>query len=429
MYITNIHIENIRCFEKITIPFEHQGILYRWGVLLGNNSTGKTCLLRCIAIGLCDELSGAGLIKELKGDFLRDNTQPGIIEITLKEYKSNHEYIIQTTIIREHDDDKISQLIKKGDRENFRKKLFVCGYGIQRSGEGTESYDKYEPISAVFTLFNYYMSSLQNPEVILLRQHRDDRESLYKLAKTILMLDDRYDFDLTKKGLEIIGPEGRVSIHSWGDGYRSLFTWTMDFIGWQIYADNLNDFKNLKDLRGIVLIDEAELNLHPNLQRYFVKIFKEQFPKVQFIITSHSPIVAAGASDFDDSKFVALIHEGNKVTDKQYVSSDIRGKRFDQVLMSEAFGLYTVKSPGSVSNISRYIELKNKDRDNAENTEFNQLTDNLKKELPSGDTKEEQVAKKAFSEALKIILADQKEKFVKEGIDMEMKKILKDYLE
>ncbi len=96
---------------------------------------------------------------------------------------------------------------------------------------------------------------------------------------------------------------------------------------------------------------------------------------------------------------------------------------------AEAFGLFAVKSPGSVNNISRYIELKNKDRDSSEESEFIYLTETLMKELPSGESKEEQLAKKAFSKALKIILAEQKDKFVKEGLDMEMSNLLKDYFD
>ena len=42
---------------------------------------------------------------------------------------------------------------------------------------------------------------------------------------------------------------------------------------------------------GIVLIDEIELHMHPSWQRKIISVLQEIFPNVQFIITTHSPMV------------------------------------------------------------------------------------------------------------------------------------------
>jgi predicted ATP-binding protein involved in virulence len=42
---------------------------------------------------------------------------------------------------------------------------------------------------------------------------------------------------------------------------------------------------------GIVLIDEIDLHLHPRWQRVIVPKLREHFPKVQFVMTTHSPLV------------------------------------------------------------------------------------------------------------------------------------------
>lgn len=42
---------------------------------------------------------------------------------------------------------------------------------------------------------------------------------------------------------------------------------------------------------GIVLIDEIDLHLHPKWQRTVVNSLREAFPKVQFIISTHSPFI------------------------------------------------------------------------------------------------------------------------------------------
>ena len=46
---------------------------------------------------------------------------------------------------------------------------------------------------------------------------------------------------------------------------------------------------------GVALIDEIDLHLHPQWQRRAIEILPNVFPNVQFIVTTHSPIVAGSA--------------------------------------------------------------------------------------------------------------------------------------
>ena len=48
---------------------------------------------------------------------------------------------------------------------------------------------------------------------------------------------------------------------------------------------------------GVVLIDEIELHMHPSWQRNVLKQLRETFPNIQFIITTHSPIVLSEVND------------------------------------------------------------------------------------------------------------------------------------
>jgi ABC-type multidrug transport system ATPase subunit len=45
---------------------------------------------------------------------------------------------------------------------------------------------------------------------------------------------------------------------------------------------------------GIVIIDEVDAHLHPEWQRKIVELLRKRFPKIQFILTAHSPLVVAG---------------------------------------------------------------------------------------------------------------------------------------
>ena len=45
---------------------------------------------------------------------------------------------------------------------------------------------------------------------------------------------------------------------------------------------------------GIVMIDEVDAHLHPAWQRKIADLLRKHFPRVQFILTAHSPLVVAG---------------------------------------------------------------------------------------------------------------------------------------
>lgn len=49
--------------------------------------------------------------------------------------------------------------------------------------------------------------------------------------------------------------------------------------------------------RGIVMIDEVDLHLHPRWQAGIISRLRSAFPNCQFILTSHSPLVVSNAPD------------------------------------------------------------------------------------------------------------------------------------
>ena len=75
-------------------------------------------------------------------------------------------------------------------------------------------------------------------------------------------------------------------------GYKNINAMVGDMINRLSQTQNVKDFK---DLEGIVLIDEIDLHLHPKYQKLFVQKLTELFPKIQFIVSTHSPIPLLGA--------------------------------------------------------------------------------------------------------------------------------------
>ena len=104
---------------------------------------------------------------------------------------------------------------------------------------------------------------------------------------------------LEKETNKIIAP----SLDSLSTGQISLFNLFSTIIH---YADNNDNgfMVNMNNISGIVVIDEVELHLHTNLQKEVLPKLIKLFPKVQFIITSHSPLFLLGMQEqFGDDGF------------------------------------------------------------------------------------------------------------------------------
>jgi hypothetical protein len=72
-------------------------------------------------------------------------------------------------------------------------------------------------------------------------------------------------------------------------GYQSTLAWIADLIGHVMWE--ANETIAAHDIEGLVLIDEIDLYLHPTWQAGLIPALRRTFPKVQFVATTHSPVV------------------------------------------------------------------------------------------------------------------------------------------
>jgi hypothetical protein len=75
-------------------------------------------------------------------------------------------------------------------------------------------------------------------------------------------------------------------------GYQAVISLVADIIG-NVWLEAGEEVA-LDDMEGIVLVDELDLHLHPTWQTEIVAGLKATFPNMQFIVTTHSPLVLAG---------------------------------------------------------------------------------------------------------------------------------------
>lgn len=76
-------------------------------------------------------------------------------------------------------------------------------------------------------------------------------------------------------------------------GYKRLFFMVLDIA----YRSFLLSNGTTTDLAGIAIIDEIDLHLHPKLEQSVLSRFRKTFPSVQFIISTHSPLVLSGVEN------------------------------------------------------------------------------------------------------------------------------------
>lgn len=411
--ISRIKLTDIRCFERLDLRFEPGAN----AILLGDNAAGKSTLLRSVALGLCNESDAVALMKEVPGGFVRSGAQEGTIEISLEDTDRGDAFTIVTRIVKTNG--KTDEVVRKTSRptDDFPwDQIFVCGYGTQRSHQAVTSHDEYSVRDAVLSLFDDG-AALQNPELVLRRLGPSLRADIERRLLEVLMLDGP-EFQVTypKTGLEIRGPWGQQPLSALSDGYRSTVQWLLDFVAWLIYADRLT---GRHAIGGILLVDEIEQHLHPRWQRHVVQRLRKQFPRTQIIASTHTPLVAAGASDVENSMFLRLTQDGEVTTIDR---ASIAGKRADQVLASEAFGLVTTRSPDSQHEISRYAELLGTDpRTEAQAAELRELKERVVEALRWGENDFERTVEKAVDQALENLVL----KAPRELIDLEAKRQLR----
>lgn len=99
-------------------------------------------------------------------------------------------------------------------------------------------------------------------------------------------MPDRLRFLISQSG------KPQYSFQSLSSGYLAIF---------DIYADLLmhTEYIQIKptELSGVVIIDEIDAHLHVSLQRKILPFLTASFPKIQFIVTTHSPFVLTSVDD------------------------------------------------------------------------------------------------------------------------------------
>ena len=119
------------------------------------------------------------------------------------------------------------------------------------------------------------------------------------VSRFIRKLEDKNDISVEfspKLNRLVYSESGRgYLVHNLSAGYQSVLCLVMELAYRTALLNPSLD--SMEDLEGVVAIDEIDIHLHPRWQWKILGALRATFPKVQFVIATHSPIVISSAED------------------------------------------------------------------------------------------------------------------------------------
>jgi hypothetical protein len=356
LYVSSMEIREFRCFESSSVSLHYPGDgsdlrLPNVNLILGDNGSGKSTLLKAIAIAaLGPVLESSGfysyyLVRQnrasasLIGHFILDEPSQVPAELTGR------------VDISRTGDYELVDSSQYGDEwrnlyDESNLAFLVLGYGVNRRVADDRSGDldsltrsrrrrRYQRIASLFEE-NAVLTPLSAWLPDLRRSRRTEVEELLSSLLpegTLLTAETASEAVFHHKGVS-------VPFRALSDGYQSFIGWVADLL---FQIESASDGKiPLDQVGGIVLVDEVDLLLHPTWQLEVVPKIAKALPNLQFVFTTHSPIVAG---TLESANILAIRSSERGVAELVRLSASIHGLNAEQILLSSYFELKTTRAP------------------------------------------------------------------------------------
>ncbi|GGG15514.1 hypothetical protein GCM10011344_15100 [Dokdonia pacifica] len=291
-YLQEISIKNFGLIKEENINVGNA----KWVFITGENGSGKTMLLRTIGTALGNRTLSP---KEIRSKIFEVNatliTQGR--EISFNRYQNENVRAKRAVVSRGlamYGPYRLEQTSNLINEETFRKSLSKVGSfaSLFENGAKLLSFDKQLELwtknankktrnhKIVESRIRRIMSLL--PEIIPdLRKVQYEQKSRNKFDVKYLIRSEGSDELMTLRWDEL------------SSGNKNILNLVSDIII-RLFHQQPKEI-DPSELRGIVLIDEIDLHLHPKAQKDLIVTLSETFPLLQFIVTTHSPIPLLGA--------------------------------------------------------------------------------------------------------------------------------------
>jgi predicted ATP-binding protein involved in virulence len=266
-YLFEHVIGEYKCFRNVyRLPMtDDNGNWCRWTVFLGNNNTGKTNLLKTMAIPV-EYTYGYGVVRTISRERIRFITSDS------------------------------SNLTNNTPLINFEDWLLELELAATKDKTAVKRKE----------LLKQIITSDILPKISGIRFSTDENFNNY---------------------IEYQTKDGWFKLEELGYGYQSTLGWMMDLC-YRLFIDYPDSSNPLKE-PAIVLVDEVDLHLHPQWQRTIINRLSKIFPRVQFIVTTHSPFVI---QSMDAVNLFTLRREGDEVKVTHWGCRSFIGWSIEEIL-------------------------------------------------------------------------------------------------
>lgn len=387
LYIEQIEICNFKTIKnlKIKIPVSNNKNA-PWFLILGENSTGKSSVLKAVAL----TLMGNENRKKIEGLDARTYLRKGCKSGYVKVYITGRQEPVELFFDKETSN-------FYGTVED--PPVLLLGYGATRIlSEHLETNIVEDDIKATRceNLFNPRVS-LVDAELWLSTLNSKNFRDAAQTIKRLFAIEDNWEIRrrINKGKREVVLTMFgiRNKLHELSDGYQSIIALACDIM---MVLQNI--WEDSEYAQGIVLLDELDVHLHPRWKMQIIDKLKKAFPKLQFISTSHQPLVLRGLSE--EEIMVLKRDKKHRLHALENLPSPA-GLRIDQILTSPYFGLNTTLDPDVETLFDRYYFLLS---EKSLSFEEHQELENIERELKDlelvGDTPRDQLMYRIIDEFL-----------------------------
>ena len=397
MYIDSILMREFRTFKRSSIRFVHPDScalpklappkLRNMNLVIGGNGSGKTTLLKGVALAaLGPAVADSGLFPYylVRREANRSKEEGALITATFTpnsqdrsgEFPDDVSHIESRVHVEQRGDLERLNWVHGDEKRwhpifsNSSDAFFFVGYGANRRVEKVDRVDEAGRRASSFTRARRIMSLFEETYSLLplshwLPRYESRNAGRFKQVRTLvnrLLGPGRYRFTGELENGEYIFKHGnvRVPFPALSDGYRALLGWIGDLL--YHVCETCPRGKRLDENEGIVMIDEVDLHIHPGWQMELLPRLAEQLPRIQFIVTSHSPLLV-GSLEWQNVVVARQRKNGSSTLAR--VEIDVSRLDADQILLTELFGLESSRSGSQTRRIRELLQSTRKGDSNA----------------------------------------------------------------
>jgi predicted ATPase len=368
VYASKLSVYDFRCFGKAILDLQYPGRsgmgtseLSNVNLILGDNGGGKSSILRAIAIAvLAPVLLESGFVANRM--VRRPGAKTSLVKVkgllesreeeTAINPNSTHIEMLARFEARDtgsrdrlHLDSTPKTPIEERIFDDYSPEFFLVGYGATRrveTGDFSESSARrsrglrYQRVAGLFE-DHVALRPLQT----WFSKLSDERKMIAASILSAILPDNitfSGEFDTVDEQFIFEFNGKPTPFSSLSDGYKAFIGMAGDLIGH--LSDVTSDMQPLELISGIVLIDEIDLHLHPEWQRTILPSLAKAFPRLQFVCTTHSPLVASTVRK--ENVYVTATAEDGTATIQQ-IEEKVYGRSAEQLLLSSYFGLQSTR--------------------------------------------------------------------------------------